>query len=65
MSSPCDECVITADHPHFRFPTHLVHPEHGKPMVFNVWSIAVCPDCGAAWHRGTDNDVRLVGMRPV
>lgn len=57
----CDTCTYHHDHPLFRFPTHLVHPEHGKAMVFNAWGLAICPDCGAAWHRGTNNEMRLLG----
>jgi hypothetical protein len=59
---PCSVCLTIDADPNFRFPTHLVHPEHGKRMVFNVWCIATCPDCGAAWHRGINNEVRLLGV---
>jgi hypothetical protein len=61
-ASRATSCVVTADHPQFRFATHLVHPEHGKPMVFNAWGLAVCPDCGGAWHLGRDNEMRFLGI---
>lgn len=56
----CSACKRARDDPLFRFPNHLVHPEHGKPMVFDVYGIALCPDCGARWRRGGDNAVVLV-----
>lgn len=56
----CDTCVIALEHPHFRFPTHLVHPEHGKPMVWSIAGEAVCPDCGATWRSNCDNTVELL-----
>lgn len=56
----CDACAYVRDHP-IRFPTHLVHPEHGKPLVFDVRSEAVCPDCGTRWRRSNrDNSVVIV-----
>ncbi len=39
------------DDPLFNRPTHLVHPVTGDRMLFDVRSIAVCPDCGARWRR--------------
>jgi hypothetical protein len=62
----CDTCTYHHDHPLFRFPTHLVHPEHGKPMVFDVRGLAMCPDenCRAIWHRGCDNAVSMIGSLP-
>lgn len=54
-AQPCDLCVETADHPLFNTPLHVVHPEHGKPRVWSVRGLAVCPDCGSAWYRGADN----------
>jgi hypothetical protein len=35
----------------FRNPRHLVHPESGELMLFDIRSEAVCPDCGARWRR--------------
>jgi hypothetical protein len=26
-------------------PMHLVHPEHGAAMVFDIYGMAVCPSC--------------------
>ena len=37
MNRPRGICIEASDHPFFRFPTHLLHPEHGMPMVFNVY----------------------------
>lgn len=59
MPYPCDDCIYTAEHPIFRFPTHLVHPEHGKAMCFDVRGEAVCPDCGAVWRATVMNTVEL------
>ena len=34
-------------------------------MVFDVRGEAICPGCGALWHRGTDNTVKLVRAAPT
>ena len=36
--------AFARDEPHFKFPAHVVHPEHGKLMTFDVRCEAVCPD---------------------
>ena len=51
--STCDGCGDHAE--------PLVHPEHGKPMVFDCRGSAVCRECGASWHLGRDNEVRRLG----
>ena len=40
-------------------PMHLVHPETGDLMLFDVRSEAVCPTCGARYRR-TMNVIALV-----
>jgi hypothetical protein len=49
MTELCKDCA-DAQEP-LKTPTHLVHPEHGAPMVFDIFSIAVCPSCSAIWFR--------------
>lgn len=56
----CDPCQAVLDSPISLSPSWVVHPEHGKPQVFDVRCQAKCPTCAAIWHRGTDNVVRLV-----
>jgi hypothetical protein len=60
MKTRCDDCVVASEDPIFNTPTHLVHPEHGRSMVFDVYCEAVCPDCGSVWRRGADNKVVLL-----
>lgn len=60
MLELCDTCVDTRDHPHYRFPTHLVHPEHHKRMVWSVTSEALCPHCGALWRFTQANRAELI-----
>jgi hypothetical protein len=55
----CDECALTLHHPHYRFPQHLVHSEHGKPMVFDVRGEAVCRGCNTVWRSNWDNTVSI------
>jgi hypothetical protein len=47
---PCCVCIIVATSPISLFPSHVVHPEHGKVRVFDVYGRAVCADCGAIWQ---------------
>ena len=60
MKPLCPPCLTARDDPHYRFPLHLVHPEHGKRMVFDVRGQAVCPDCRALWRSTLANTVELV-----
>jgi hypothetical protein len=41
-------------------PVHLVNPETGAVMLFDVRGEAVCPTCGAHYRR-TLNVIALVG----
>lgn len=56
----CDPCLVARDHPFFRFPLHLVHPEHGKRMVFDVRGEAVCPECRTRWRATQRNTFEIV-----
>lgn len=38
---------------------HLVHPEHGAHMVFDIHGVAVCPSCNAMWFRDRKGAVLL------
>ena len=38
-------------------PTHLVHPEHGKPGVRDTYGHALCPECRTLWRFNRDNSV--------
>ncbi len=60
MPKLCVTCIRTRDDPVFRFPMHVVHPEHGKPLVFDVRGEAICPDCGTRWRSKRDNSVEIV-----
>lgn len=59
----CRICRAVNESPIRLSPGHLVHPEHGKPMVYDVRSRAKCPDCGTLWYRGTDNFPVIVAAR--
>lgn len=61
----CDPCHRAHTDPLFRFPNHLVHPRDGKPMLFDVYGLAICPDCLTGWYRGTDNAVVMIGRAKV
>jgi hypothetical protein len=37
----CKVCVTVAASPTSLFPSHVVHPAHGKPQVFDVFGRAV------------------------
>jgi len=43
----CIENVMAS----FGYPAHLVHPETGKHMMFDLQRHAKCPVCGAMWLR--------------
>jgi hypothetical protein len=59
-TDPCDICVYHRDHLLYRHPQHLIHPEHGKPMVWDIYGEAVCPDCNTRWRSKRDNSVELL-----
>jgi len=50
----CADCDRAAHDPYFSNPMHLVHPEHGKFMVFDIYGMAVRPSCAAICrdHKG-------------
>jgi hypothetical protein len=50
--------LLTRRHHHYRFPIHLVHPEHGKLGVLDVGGEDVCPNCSTRWCSMRDNSVR-------
>lgn len=56
----CAACIRASRDPLFSTPAHLVHPESGRPGLFDIHGNAICPDCGALWHRPR-NEVKLVG----
>lgn len=58
----CKPCRTACNDPHYRFPNHLVHPEHGKLMVFDVYGLEICPTCRAVWHSRRDNTVVFVAI---
>jgi hypothetical protein len=64
MLELCDPCAFVQDHPFFRFPTHLVHPEHGKRMVWDVPGETVCPDCSTVWRSLRDNTISIAASSP-
>jgi putative SOS response-associated peptidase YedK len=60
----CKECDRAAHDPAFSNPMHLVHPEHGKFMVFDIYGMAVCPTCSAIWYRDHKGTVLLNERKP-
>jgi hypothetical protein len=47
----CAPCKRVRDERVYRLrPTHLVHPEHGKPGVRDVRGHAICPECLTLWR---------------
>lgn len=60
MFKLCVACIRTRDDPHFKFPAHVVHPETGKPRVFDVRMEAVCPTCNTRWRAKRDNTFEIV-----
>jgi hypothetical protein len=56
----CAPCSRAANDPYYRFAIHLVHPEHGKRMVFDVRGEAVCPDCHTRWRATRRNTAEIV-----
>jgi hypothetical protein len=60
MRNLCSPCGEIHDRPLACFPAHLVHPEDGTRMVWDVRGLAVCPECGAIWRFTRQNTVELV-----
>jgi hypothetical protein len=56
----CAPCSLAANDRYYRFPIHLIHPEHGKPRVWDVRGEAVCPNCRTYWLAKRDNSVAIV-----
>jgi len=61
MSTLCVVCIRTRDDPHFKFPVHLVHPVHRKPMTFDLGGEAQCPRCCTRWRATRANTFEIVG----
>lgn len=60
MLQLCDPCAFAHEHPYYRFPVHLVHPEHEKPGVLDTSGVAKCRGCGALWRFTVRNTFELV-----
>lgn len=59
--TPCRICTAVRDAPRLTVPRHVVHPELGKPRLFDVRGLAICKDCGGVWHARRDNTFALLG----
>ena len=60
MLKLCKPCLEVRDMPTLRVPRHVVHPEHGKPRVFDVRGEAICPTCNTRWRAKRDNTFEIV-----
>ena len=47
----CAFCQAAIDNECTQAPNHVVHPQSGKPGLYDIYSNAKCPECGALWHR--------------
>jgi len=63
MTKLCKDCA-DALKDRLKTPMHLVHPEHGKFMVFDIYGMAVCPSCSAIWYRDHKGTVLLNDRKP-
>lgn len=63
MNKLCEHCTDTLEDP-LKTPMHLVHPEHGAAMVFDIFGMAVCPSCAAIWHRDHKGTALLNERKP-
>ena len=59
---PTKDCT-DAQEP-LKTPMHLVHPEHGAAMVFDIFGMAVCPSCSAIWYHDHKGTVLLDERKP-
>lgn len=55
----CADCDRAAHDPFFSNPSHVVHPECGKPGVFDIVGMAKCPKRAAIWYRHHKGTVLL------
>src|SRR5258706_9086841 len=55
----CLDCDRAPHDPAFGNPMHLIHPERGAAMVFDIYGMAVCPTCSAIWYRDHKGTVLL------
>lgn len=62
MPELCKDCTDAQDP--LKAPMHLVHPEHGALMVFDIFGIAVCPSCIAIWFRDRKGAVLITERKP-
>jgi hypothetical protein len=47
----CTVCTRSRGDPLFRWPTHVVHPEHGKRSVSSVYDQVICRQSQGSRHR--------------
>jgi len=47
----CALCDAASETEGSHAPSHVVHPQSGKPGLYDIYSNAKCPECGALWHR--------------
>lgn len=60
----CPACDRAAHDSAVSNPMHLVRPEHGTAMVFDIYGMAVCPSCSAIWYRDHKGMVLLSERKP-
>src|SRR6266404_5545637 len=67
MTTPklCVKCIAARDDKFFKRPAHLVHPQQSKLTAFDTYGIAVCPTCGAIWHRDRNRTVLFKRQRLI
>jgi hypothetical protein len=65
MEKLCEPCTIVNEHPLGLAPRHVVNPHTGKRLVYDVYGLALCPTCGAVWHRDTRNNHSMIGVVPL
>lgn len=58
---PCSICIQVRDQSRVTVPRHVVHPDLGKPLLYDVRGLAICPDCGGVWHATRFNTFELLG----
>ncbi len=62
----CAKCETARDdNLFFSAPAHLVSAKQSKLAVFDRYGMAVCPTCGAAWHRDRNRAVLFERRRVV
>jgi hypothetical protein len=62
----CVKCETARDDKlFFSAPAHLVRPKQSKLAVFDRYGMAVCPTCGAIWHRDRNRSVLVERQRVI